>query len=297
MILRMFPSHFMTKLNKCQGDGSDKVCAMLKKISTLRSDAQSRQLVMETTPNQGAGSANQCLHAGAQVVDVDDNDFHDNGYGDCGGFGQQSIAAGQIQGLIAYKIPRRDEACRVCKTLEANGDTYQLYDGHVHSFPTGCPRYVAMSVDERLQIAMMTKLCLFCHDPEYIWKPRDKDHMLKCQIQVKGKSRYSCQNQSCTQHMWVCRRHKDENNQALRKFKDEMLTKHGLQFGLIVSIPIFTGKASIVKKPGIASGNRANTINIKKSKNIKAVSPRKQKRKMVTTYKSKDATNGTNGQV
>ena len=65
MILRMFPSHIMTKLNKCQGDGSDKVCAMLKKISILRSDAQSRQLVMETAPNQGAGSANQCLHAGA----------------------------------------------------------------------------------------------------------------------------------------------------------------------------------------------------------------------------------------
>ena len=44
--------------------------------------------------------------------------------------------------------------------IQANGDTHQLYDGHVHSFPTGHPRYVAMSVDERLKVAILTKLCV-----------------------------------------------------------------------------------------------------------------------------------------
>ena len=247
-ILRLFPSHILTKLSNCPGIGSDKVSAMLKKISKLRADAQTRQLVMESATTQGVVNvgANQCLHAGGQAAD-DDTDFYDDGYDQLGGIGQLSLAAGDIQGLIAYKPPRRDEACRICKTLEANGDTYQLYDGHVHSFPTGCPRYVAMSVDERLQIAMIAKLCLFCHDPDYIWKPKDKDHMLKCPIHVKGKSRYSCQNSSCKQHMWVCRRHKDENNQALMNFKDEMQTKHGLQFGFIVSVPNF--RPSIIKTP------------------------------------------------
>ena len=71
--------------------------------------------------------------------------------------------------------------------------------------------------------------------------------MLKCPTHAKGKSRYSCQNSSCKQHMWVCRRHKDENNQALMNFKDEMQTKHGLQFGFIVSVPNF--RPSIIKTP------------------------------------------------
>ena len=58
----------------------------------------------------------------------------------------------------------------------------------------GCPRYVAMSVDERLGIVMVAKLCLFCsqRDPDNIWKSDNQDLKLKCVIHDKRKSGYSC---------------------------------------------------------------------------------------------------------
>ena len=94
--------------------------------------------------------------------------------------------------------------------------------------------------------------------------------------------------------MWVCRRHKDENNPALRKFKDEIHTKHGLQFAFLATIPgfrspIIAGKTSVAKEPGIVGDNKAKTTNVKQAKIVKAVSPRKlklQKVKMMT--KSRD---------
>ena len=46
---------------------------------------------------------------------------------------------------------------------------------------------------------MIANICLFCHDPDYIWKPRDQDQKLKCVSHDKGKSGYSCQSQSCKQ--------------------------------------------------------------------------------------------------
>ena len=59
--------------------------------------------------------------------------YYYDAYYHCGGIGQLSFIAGEIQ---------------------ANGE-YQLYDGHVHSFTAGHPRYVAMSVDMRLEVAML----------------------------------------------------------------------------------------------------------------------------------------------
>ena len=93
---------------------------------------------MEASPTHCVVSTNHFLHAGYQVADKN-FDHYDDGYDRCACFGQLSIAGGEIQ---------------------ANGDTHQLYDGHVHSFPTGHSRYVAMSVDERLKVAILTKLCV-----------------------------------------------------------------------------------------------------------------------------------------
>merc|ERR1711888_177078 len=95
-----------------------------------------------------------------------------------------------VQGLIAYKPPRRDENCRICNMLETEGDTDNLYDDHIHNFPTGCPRYINMTMKQRADIARKAKLCLNCHDPEYTYKGVDRNH--NCS---KGKkSRYTCTN-------------------------------------------------------------------------------------------------------
>merc|ERR1711954_131958 len=112
-----------------------------------------------------------------------------------GGIQQHSQVSGRgelrvVQGLIAYKPPRRDENCRICNTLETEGDTENLYDDHIHNFPTGCPRYIKMTMKQRIEICRKAKMCLSCHDPEYTYKGFDKNH--NC---GKGKkSRYSCKN-------------------------------------------------------------------------------------------------------
>ena len=93
-----------------------------------------------------------------------------------------------------------------------------------------------MDVNERLTIAMSAKFCLWCHDPEYIFKSRDWDHINnKCPIVVRGKGKFSCKVDSCRQHMWVCLRHKKENLQGLLKFKDDIQSQYKLEFGFTVT--------------------------------------------------------------
>ena len=81
-------------------------------------------------------------------------------------------------------------------------------------------------------------MCLKCHDPNYIFKHKDPDH--KCIIGRKKKSKYTCSNDSCTVHMWVCSDHKDENKKCLEDFKNEISNRFKLSFGYIVSIPFIS---------------------------------------------------------
>ena len=286
LIQRMFPGYLQIKLVHCPGTGCAKIQAMLEKIAKFRTDAQDRQLIAEvaTVPTHGHGGVSgwsedvPYRYGGATGGDDYEENFdHDE-------YGQSYFAGCEVQAHIAYKPPKRDESCRVCKTLELKGDTYQLYDDHLHSYPSGCPRYIAMTVEERLQIACAAKLCLSCHDPEYIFIMRDKDHRLKCPIVVRGKSRFSCSVDNCTQHMWVCVRHKSENRQRLGKFKEEIDNKFGISFGLAVSIPTLAYEVSNdvqmnikdAKKVNAHTKNDKSNLSPKKVKNLSPRSPRKR---------------------
>ena len=120
-------------------------------------------------------------------------------------------AAFDMLGMVAYNPPRRDEGCCVCLTLEARGDTNQLYDNNIHSFPTGCPTYISFSVEERQKVAAEARLCLKCHDPEYVWKKNNRDHNCPVKPGMNRKSHYKCTDQSCTNQMWICSCHKQQN--------------------------------------------------------------------------------------
>ena len=82
-----------------------------------------------------------------------------------------------VKGLVAFDPPRRDPDCRICQTLEQHGDTEKIYEDHVHSFPTGCPRYIAMSIEQRNDTAAKAKLCMNCHEPKYFYKKGDNHRM------------------------------------------------------------------------------------------------------------------------
>ena len=80
-----------------------------------------------------------------------------------------------------------------------------------------------MSIDDRLRIAKKVKLCLKCHNPDYIYKKNDREH--KCK-----RSKFTCK--SCSYHMWICQRHKTENIEFLDQFSNDYRTKYNLDFGL-----------------------------------------------------------------
>ena len=58
-----------------------------------------------------------------------------------------------VQGLVAYKPPRRDENCRICNTLETEGDTENLYDDHIHNFPTKFRSFSVLEEDILLYVS------------------------------------------------------------------------------------------------------------------------------------------------
>ena len=124
--------------------------------------------------------------------------------------------------LQVYKPPRKDNNCRICVTLESEGDTLDLYEDHLHNYATGCPRYIKMTVDERHRVASKAKMCLKCHDPVYVFKKFDKQH--KCIVDSKKKGKFTCR--TCSYHMWVCQRHKADNREFMEKFKEKYMNDY-----------------------------------------------------------------------
>ena len=155
----MFPNHLLNKLNRCAGTGCVNLEAILAQIKVFRSEAQENQLVREvhfSSQNQ-AGASNWYDASPDQFHGVETDHYGYEG----GGVGHGCIE----DGLVAYKPPRRDESCRICKVLEGRGDTLDIYEGHFHSYPTGCPGYVMITINERLNVAQAARICLCCHDP------------------------------------------------------------------------------------------------------------------------------------
>ena len=105
----------------------------------------------------------------------------------------------------------------------------------MNSYPTGCPRYMRMSVYQRNKIAFSARLCIKCHDPSYVHQKNDPNH--KCPITTQKKSRYTCSVGSCLVHMWLCVLHRERNLKPLADFKEAILNKHKLDFGYIVACP------------------------------------------------------------
>ena len=158
MLLAMFPKSIATKLMYCPGSGSEKISNIIKKISEFRTTAQDWQFVEEV------------VNDGGMKLYYDSNTGPGgggNGFQGGGNFGKQGTSANTVDlpALVFYKPPRRDENCRICNALNAKGDTNMLYENHHSNFPTGCPRYIGMTVEERNSIAKSSKICLKCHDP------------------------------------------------------------------------------------------------------------------------------------
>ena len=80
--------------------------------------------------------------------------------------------AANYTAALIYSPPQRDENCRICLALEADGDTTDLYDDYTQNFATGCPRLAAMSKKDKNVIVRKAKLCIYCLNPEFVYNPK-----------------------------------------------------------------------------------------------------------------------------
>ena len=247
------------KLRKCQGQGQSHLENMLELIKewleTAQINQQENDVVSKSAlaPSRYQSSSssklagNSAAHfSGTSSLIPEDSDNEDEGFDNV-----------ELPMFVAFKPPRRNEECRICRQLENDGDTRNLYDDHIHSYPSGCPRYIQMTLKERYQICKRAKICMNCHDPDYIFKNYDsRNH--DCPAKSGRKGRYSCT--KCDLHLWVCETHQEENQEALEKFREKYKKDFNLNFGLVVTGSVF-GHMSPGKTP--------LSLNMSKSKSRK----------------------------
>ena len=110
-----------------------------------------------------------------------------------------------------------------------------LFDNHNSNYPSGCPKFICMSIAVRVKVCRYAKICFWCNDPAYVLKFGDiKADKHKC-VSRFSKSRYVCQNSSCNIHIWCWTAHLLENEESLKKFHQEIRTKFNLEFCFIAN--------------------------------------------------------------
>ena len=99
--------------------------------------------------------------------------------------------------------------------LETDG-ARGLFDNHISDECTGCPKFQAMTADERRSICMRAKLCMKCLDDKVIFDAR---HRRDCKVTKKNKIHVTCANHpDCVMHSWLCGYHQDDNLSKLTEF-------------------------------------------------------------------------------
>ena len=201
MIIGLFPPNIRRDMIKAAGDGSDKLLAIIDIIEAERAIFQEDDQFVTKKTTSGGGAKH---HGGGSASSA--NLLNPRGYQN-------------------YRGPQRMPSCRICKTLEAKGDTALLYENHLGNYPTGCPRFATMTTEERCDIAKESKICMRCLDPKSNWVFRDGHK--GCQVTKTKKNKFSCTNANCGWHSWICSSHKEDNKQLMNKFSAD-LAKRGI---------------------------------------------------------------------
>ena len=125
--------------------------------------------------------------------------------------------------IVHYGTPKRLPECRICKQLETQGDYRNLYDDHHGNYPTHCPRWAEMPMDERLTILQQAGYCDHCLHPQKRFRnAREVQEHKRDECSVtKKKNRYTCTVPNCSAHSWCCKTHRHKNEELLQAFKEE----------------------------------------------------------------------------
>jgi hypothetical protein len=120
--------------------------------------------------------------------------------------------------------------CRVCKHLEATGNHRNgLFKDNLDNYPTHCPRWAEMDFEHRENIIKELGMCLKCLNPRYTLKnkaDRLRHERDECSLaKRKRKNKYTCLNEECFLHWWVCTEHRDENRPLFETHAKELIKK------------------------------------------------------------------------
>ena len=183
-ILNLFPRQLCNEMNLLDGYAEEKLKNMIQYISNLR-DAAKKLLPQGKNDDSGAKQ-------------------------------RKGNVASNVSNVPHQK---RKETCRICKALEAQGDTRDLYEDHANNKADGCPRFMTtMTTPERRRILNIAKMCMFCLDPVFVKKSPAHRHY-RCPAFEKPQS-YTCKGENCRVHYLVCEKHFDENKEK-RKQNDK----------------------------------------------------------------------------
>ena len=201
--LSSFDTYEFEKLVQCEGLGELRFRMWLFKVGQFRERAQSFAKETDTGSTVTNSRSSKVTPASGNSNRVNHSAKH-----------QPTLAM--------FKPPRRHEDCRICNQLSKQGDTSMLYDNHSSNYPSGCPRFIGMTIAERAKICKNAKICIKCNDPSYVWKYADiKADKHKC-VSKSSKSRYICKNSNCS------------SDRKLRIFKEvSAANSHKVQFRIL----------------------------------------------------------------
>ena len=64
----------------------------------------------------------------------------------------------------------RFQDCRICQELEKNGRNKDVYEGHYGNYPTHCPKWSEMPMDEKEKITKIAGYCHQCMNHKFVFK-------------------------------------------------------------------------------------------------------------------------------
>ena len=218
ILIHLFPLDVHTELAKIKGNVKAQTEALYTHVMTKRAELQS---VLKDFDDSTPSSDSKSTKPSAKV----------------------NMTQLMPNATITFKVPQRFEKCRICTTLEAEGKTDGLYDGHTSDLAMGCPVFAAMNTQDRSKYCIKAKICIFCLDPNYVHKGKGSQHV-NC-IAFKRNYYFTCNNNSCKKHILVCFEHLNENQDKLERCKKFWGDK-GRKFVTTCNLPVIASSNSSV---------------------------------------------------
>ena len=132
---------------------------------------------------------------------------------------------------------------------EEGGHT-NLYQNHLGMYLHKCPKFVAMTQEDRQQTCKDAQMCLaYLHPKVYYSNPHYSDCKKRKAVKCGVRDEYTCQVTVCSNSIWTCVRHKDgpTNTFTIKKTWDEMVQR-GWTMGMVTIMPTIPTN---IQTPGV----------------------------------------------